>query len=116
IIKSVLVLVRELVDQRREICKRLPWVKPLLKEQFFVHCKFHTAPVASFALFVFSIAKTIQSKCIGRSLVCPYDEGKLNMDLELGFENQSDTVILLCKCLRQDISRRWITKEDKESE
>ncbi|WZZ14721.1 hypothetical protein YC2023_107810 [Brassica napus] len=75
IIKSVLVLVRELVDQRREICKRLPWVKPLLKEQFFVHCKFH-----------------------------------------LGFENQSDTVILLCKCLRQDISRRWITKEDKESE
>ncbi|KAH0903000.1 hypothetical protein HID58_042503 [Brassica napus] len=59
---------------------------------------------------------TIQSKCIGRSLVCPYDEGKLNLELELGFENQSDTVILLCKCLRQDISRRWITKEDKESE
>ncbi|KAG2291041.1 hypothetical protein Bca52824_037710 [Brassica carinata] len=49
-------------------------------------------------------------------MVCPYDEGKLNLELELGFENQSDTVILLCKCLRQDISRRWITKEDKESE
>ncbi|WZZ26865.1 hypothetical protein YC2023_010266 [Brassica napus] len=40
----------------------------------------------------------------------------ISVCIQLGFENQSDTVILLCKCLRQDISRRWITKEDKESE
>ncbi|KAL0717891.1 hypothetical protein Bca4012_067213 [Brassica carinata] len=29
--------------------------------------------------------------------VGPYDEGKLNLNLVLGFEDQSDTVTLMCK-------------------